>query len=99
MNLRTIHILSIEPQVPTKGGEGAPVALSLCHPLDDPLIVILCIMPKIDCGIELGYHLLIPIMLEPHDVFDVPVLTHLSHLITSLIVQICHMSPIHPLIL
>ena len=97
MKLRTIHVLSIKSQVLTERGVGTLVAVSLCHPIDSPLIVILCIMPKIDCGIELGYHLLIPIMLERHNILDVPVLTHLSHLITNLIAQICDVCPIYPL--
>ena len=97
MNLRTIHVLIIKSQVPAERGIGTLVAVSLCHPVDDPLIVIMCIMPKIDCGIELGYHLLVLIILEPHDVFDVPVLTHLSHLITNLIAQIYDVCPIYPL--
>ena len=82
MKLRTIHILSIKSQVLTERGVGTLVAVSLCHPVNGPLIVILCIMLKIYCRIELGYHLLVLIMLEPHDVLDVPVLTHLSHIIT-----------------
>ena len=97
MNLRTINVLSIKSQVPTEGSVGTLVAVSLCHPVNGPLIVILCIMLKIYCRIELGYHLLVPIMLEPHDILDVPVLAHLSHLITDLIAQICHMCPIDPL--
>ena len=80
-----MHVLIIKSQVLTERGVGTLVAVSLYHLVDSPLIVILCIMPKIDCGIELGYHLLVPIMLEPHNVLDVSVLTHPSHLITNLI--------------
>ena len=96
MNLGTVRVLSIKSQVLTERGVGTLVAVSLYHLVDSPLIVILCIMPKIDCGIELGYHLLVSIMLEAHDVLDVPVLTHPSHIIINLILQISHMSPIRP---
>ena len=71
--------------------------MSLCQPVDSPLIAILWIIPKIYGRVELGYHLLVPIMLETHNVLDVPVLTHLSHLITDFMTQVCHMCPINPL--
>ena len=66
-----IHVLIIKSQVPTERGVGTLVAVSFCHPVDSPFIAILWIMPKIYSRIELGYHLLVPIMLEPHNILDV----------------------------
>jgi hypothetical protein len=94
VNLVAICIISLKPKEPSKLLKGDLILPSLSH-----LIKFSCVPPlfNIQGGIELSNYLIIPILLERHDIPQVYGSTSSQYLIKDPIMLSFHVGPVNPL--
>jgi hypothetical protein len=94
MNLDGVCIISSKYKKSSKLLIGNHIPPFLCHPIKYS-----CVPPILNIlsGIELSYYLIIPTLLEGHDIPQVLGSTSSHHLIKDCVIFSLHIGPIYPL--